>query len=478
MKTRRPVAMQRRAFLLCIEMGLNVSSAHLSKGFHKQLHAMAARLFLLFNLLISNAFQIFSQDQVFYFPPKTGNAWQTLAPAQLGFCPDRIDSLYAYLESRGSKSFLLLKDGKIVLEKYFGTFTQDSFWYWASAGKSLTAFLVGQAQDEGLLDIQDKTSGYLGVGWTSAPPAKEDLITIRHQLTMTSGLDDNIPDDNCGLPACLTYKADAGTRWAYHNAPYRLIHDVIEEASGLTINQFTKTRVLDRTGMKGIWIDHIMYGKARDMARFGLLMLAGGIWDGDTLLYDQNYFQAMTLPSQTLNKSYGYLWWLAGQESFMLPGFQIVFNGQAIPNAPDDMYAALGKNDQKVHVVPSKGWVVVRQGNAGYTGPGGGTVPIVMDNIMWDYLNQLVCNPLSTNEIVGGQVKIWPNPSAGGWQIETGESVERVELFDLQGRLLHTVVGNGATSLRLDGTGLPEGIFVAKVFVRGKVSWGKLTKVR
>ncbi|HRI60579.1 MAG TPA: serine hydrolase domain-containing protein [Saprospiraceae bacterium] len=316
---------------------------------------MTARLLLFFNFLIFNSFGLFSQNQNFYFPPKTGTSWQTLDPAELDFCPERIDSLYAYLEGRGTKSFILLQDGKIVLEKYFGTFVQDSIWYWASAGKSLTAFLAGQAQEEGLLDIQDKSSDYLGTGWTSAPPDKEALITVRHQLTMTTGLDDAVADDNCELPGCLTYKADAGTRWAYHNAPYRLIHSVIEEASGLTINQFTKTRVLDRTGMKGLWLDHIMYGKARDMARFGLLMLARGVWDGDTLLHDQVYLQAMTQPSQDLNKSYGYLWWLAGQESFMLPGLQFVLQGQAIPNAPDDMYAALGKNDQKIHVVPSTG---------------------------------------------------------------------------------------------------------------------------
>ncbi|MBK7937846.1 MAG: serine hydrolase [Lewinellaceae bacterium] len=138
---------------------------------------MLIRLFIVFNVFIFNSFQLFSQTEDFYFPPKTGTAWATLAPGDLGICPDRIDSLYTFLEDRNTKSFLLLKDGKIVLEKYFGTFSQDSFWYWASAGKSLTAFLVGQAQEEGLIDIHKPTSDYLGAGWTSAPPDKEILIT-------------------------------------------------------------------------------------------------------------------------------------------------------------------------------------------------------------------------------------------------------------------------------------------------------------
>ncbi|MCC7467491.1 MAG: serine hydrolase, partial [Saprospiraceae bacterium] len=253
-----------------------------------------------------------SQAQNFYFPPNTGNTWQTIPPSDLGFCQERIDSLYQFLGEKNTKSFILLKDGKIVLEKYFGSFVQDSIWYWASAGKSLSAFLTGQAQDEGLLDISDKTSDYLGDGWTSAPPEKEDLITIRHQLTMTSGLDDPGSDDNCTQPSCLNYLADAGARWDYYNAPYHLIHNVLEEASGVTLNNFTRTRLLDKTGMKGFWFDHIMYSRARDMARFGLLVLAKGVWNGDTLMHNQQYLYDMTHSSQNLNKSYGYLWWLNG----------------------------------------------------------------------------------------------------------------------------------------------------------------------
>lgn len=446
---------------------------------------MTTRLLLLFNFLILNIFHSFSQNQNLYFPPTTGSAWQTLDPSELDFCPERIDSLYTFLEDRHTKSFILLKDGKIVLEKYFGNFTKDSVWYWASAGKSLTAFLIGQAQEQGLVDIQHKTSDYLGAGWTSAPPDKEALITLRHQLTMTSGLDDTFtptptePDPNlCTDPDCLHYLAEAGTRWGYHTGAYRLLQDVIAEASGLSINLFTKINVLDPTGMKGFWLNDVMYGRARDMTRFGLLMQAGGIWDGDTLLHNQQYIYDMTHPSQTLNKSYGYLWWLNGQPSFMVPGLQFVFPGKLIPNAPNDMYAALGKNDQKIHVVPSKGWVVVRQGNAGYTNAGGDAVPIAFDNAMWGYLNQLVCAPSATHELTENQIKISPNPAADGWQIEAAGPVERVEIFDAQGQWLRSVAGAGATSLWLDAAGLPEGVLVVKVVSGGKISWGKVLKTK
>jgi len=430
---------------------------------------MQIRTLLLLAAFLLLSFSGVAQTSV-YFPPKTGTTWETINPASLGFCPERIDSLYQMLEDRNTKSFILLQDGKIVLEKYFGSFTRDSFWYWASAGKSLSAFLVGQAKDEGLIDINAPTSSYLGAGWTSAPPAKEALITVRDQLRMTSGLDDGVPDVDCTDPACLLYKADAGTRWAYHNGVYHLVHDVITEASGQGINIFTKNRLFDRTGMTGLWVNHIQYGRARDMARFGLLMLANGIWDGDTLLRDQQYLYDMVHPSQTLNRSYGYLWWLNGQQSFMLPGLQLVIPGKLVPNAPDDMYMALGKNDQKIHVVPSKRWVVVRQGESGTVGPGGGTVPIVLDNQIWNYLNQLVCAPVGTDEAGGVPgLRVWPNPATDGWNVAADGAIERVELYAADGRLVQVMASFNKLTLRLDGPGLPAGMYWIRVFSPDKV---------
>ena len=83
--------------------------------------------------------------QSLYFPPIGPGAWDTISPASLGWCPDRIDSLIDFVGSRNSKAFIILQDGKIVIEHYYGTFTQDSLWYWASAGKTLTAMLTGIA---------------------------------------------------------------------------------------------------------------------------------------------------------------------------------------------------------------------------------------------------------------------------------------------------------------------------------------------
>ena len=71
--------------------------------------------------------------QQLYFPPLIGNTWDTVTPASLGWCTNYIDTLNDYLQSTNTKAFIILKDGKIAHEKYFGTFTVDSLWYWASA---------------------------------------------------------------------------------------------------------------------------------------------------------------------------------------------------------------------------------------------------------------------------------------------------------------------------------------------------------
>lgn len=327
-----------------------------------------------------------------YFPPLGGNDWQTVTAASLGWNTAQLTDLYTYLQSKDTKAFIILKGGKIVTEKYFGTFTADSLWYWASAGKTMTGFLVGIAQQEGLININDRTSKYLGTGWTSEPLAKENLITIKNQLTMTTGLDDGVSDPDCTLPGCLVYKADAGARWAYHNAAYTCLDGVIEKASGLSFNAYFQQKVRDKIGMNGAWVktpnsNNIFYSNARSMARFGLLLLNKGKWDGAAIMTDTAYFKTETNTSQTLNLSYGYLTWLNGKASYRLPQSQIVFPGFVIPNGPGDMFMALGKNDQKIYVVPSQGLVVIRMGNTA----GGVTLASSdFDNTLWGKLKGVI----------------------------------------------------------------------------------------
>lgn len=334
-------------------------------------------------------------DEPLYFP--TNTTWETKTPESLQWNTANLESLYTYLSQNNTRAFLILHNGKIVVEKYFGKtlqqnadFTANSNWYWASAGKSLTAVLVGIAQQEGKLNINQPTSTYLGTGWTSLSPAQENQITLRHQLTMTTGLDYNVSNSDCTLPSCLLYKAPAGSQWYYHNAPYTLLEQVVVNATQKTYIQYTEEKLKATIGMDGFWLktgyNNVFYSTARSMARFGLMILAGGKWADTDIIRDKNYLNEMLNTSQNLNKSYGYLWWLNGKESAMYPGSTIVFSGSLAPNAPADLVAAMGKNGQFLLVVPSKKLVIVRMGEA----PNNALVPILFHNELWAKLNTVI----------------------------------------------------------------------------------------
>jgi CubicO group peptidase (beta-lactamase class C family) len=444
-------------------------------------HAMK-RLFLFFVLSILLIYTT-GHAQSLYFPSVTGDAWDTISPGQLHWQKSNIDSLYSYLASANTKAFILLKDGKIVLEKYFGTFTKDSVWYWASAGKTLTGFAIGLAQQEGKLSVHDATDKYLGVGWTSLTPEKEHAITIWNQLTMTTGLDDMAGDPDCTSPGCLVYKADAGTRWAYHTAPYTLLDSVLLKATGQTVNTFIYQRLHSLTGFSGLFVksgyNNLYVSTARQMARFGLLLLNKGNWDGHIILTDSAYFRQMTHPSQSLNNSYGYLTWLNGQSSYMIPQTQFVFPGFLSPAAPADMFAALGKNGQFINVVPSQNLVWIRMGDA----PDNSLVPFLLNDKIWQRLN-LVMNPtagIEPSTIPGNRpgtfnLSAYPNPFNPSTSIHFNVSGPAQEvhlvLYDVSGRQCRSLLCGeritGAYTAVWDGKDdagslLPSGFYICRL---------------
>ncbi len=332
-----------------------------------------------------------------YFPPTNSTAWQDTTPESMGWNTEAQATLLNYLSTHKTRAFVVLKDGKIVVEQYWGNtilntgeFGPDSQWYWASAGKTLTALMVGIAQTEGHLHINDITSTYLGTGWTSMPPEQENNIRIRHQLTMTTGLDYTTEYLDCTSPNCLYYKAEAGTQWYYHNAPYTLLDEVISSATGKNYQSYTHEKVGNKIGMQGNWVklgnNNVYWSTAREAARFGLLLLNKGTWQSTTVLQDTTYFKAMASSSQALNPSYGYLTWLNGKGSLVMPGSPASLPTSLAPDAPVDLFAAMGKNGQFIDVVPSKNLVVIRFGEA----PDNSLVPAVFHNEMWKYIMEMV----------------------------------------------------------------------------------------
>ena len=409
----------------------------------------------------------FLNSQTVYYPPlSTAATWETISPTQLGWSTSKIDTLYAFLAKENTKAFIVLKDGKIVLEKYFGTFTADSVWYWASAGKTITSFLVGKAQEDGYLSISDPSNKYLGSGWTNCSAIQENAITIRHQLTMTSGLDDGVADNHCTSPACLKYLSAPGTRWAYHNAPYTLLESVIEKASSTNINLFTQSKLKAKTGITGLWTmidyDNVFFSTARSMARYGLLAQQKFIWKTDTLLRDTAYIRAMTTTSQQLNKSYGYLWWLNGKQNYMLPTLQYVFQGSYAPEAPTDMFAGLGKNGQIVSVSPSQGLVVIRMGNQ--PDSQNSDVTPQFCNQIWGKLNDAIYNRTAVTKISESvsEARIYPNLAGDSMTLEFDGSCDRLVIFDILAKPVKIFL-SPKSPMSIEIGSLPKGVYMARL---------------
>jgi CubicO group peptidase (beta-lactamase class C family) len=240
------------------------------------------------------------------------------------------------------------------------------------------------------------------------------------------------------LDTCLLYKADAGTRWAYHNGPYTLLDGVVEAATGQNLNSYFQQKLRLTTGMTGIFLpsgyNNVFYSKPRSMARFGLMILNQGNWNGTQVLTDPAYFNSMVNTSQDLNKSYGYLWWLNGKASYMVPGVQFVFPGSLMPHAPDDMISALGKNGQYIDVVPSQNIVLIRMGNA----PGEGEVPLTLNDLIWEHMDGLACGTTAANEMDTDDTvsTLFPNPARDQFTVSMPGQYFDLVVFNSNGQEL------------------------------------------
>lgn len=326
-------------------------------------------------------------DVSLYFPSTSTNEWETIAPNEINWDTDKLEELRNFLIGENTKSFMVLLNGRIVVEDYYNGHTASDTWQWNSAGKTLVTATVGIAQQNSLINIDNKVSDYLGTDWTSTTPQQEDLITVKNLLSMTSGLDD---EPQVVIKRNLTYLADAGTRWAYGNVFQRLMN-VVEDASGTEFETYFNNELGDRIGMNGFWNNGLIYriynSDTRSMAKFGLLASQNGNWDG-TQIVDENFFIESKTTSQNINPSYGYLWWLNGKNKYMLPASQTEYDGTLVPNAPNDMVAAMGKDEQRIYIVPSSNLVILRMGEA--TVSGDNFALSSFDNMFWEKFNEVI----------------------------------------------------------------------------------------
>jgi CubicO group peptidase (beta-lactamase class C family) len=319
-----------------------------------------------------------------YFPSADGT-WDTVDPASVGWDPDALAAALDLAGRRLSTGVVMLQGGRILAERYWDGATAESAQDVFSAQKSFTSVLIGIAQQEGRLNIDDSITRWVGAKWSRAEPEEESQVLIRHLLTMTSGLDSQ-----------LRYQEPAGNSWYYNTQAYHVLQPVLEKATGSTLQSYSEHVLFGPLGMtSAAWMSESDRARTdsargdrvsleitpRDMARFGLLVLAGGWWAGTSIIDDPAYLRASLSPSQDYNPSYGLLWWLNGEPSHELPGDDPQpVEGPIIPSAPFDLVAALGTNDQKIYVVPSLDLVITRQG--GPAGPSDLTVSS-FDSVWW-----------------------------------------------------------------------------------------------
>ena len=225
-----------------------------------------------------------------YFPP--AGSWATVEPTAVGWDPVALQAALDFAGQRATNAMVVVVGGRIVAQQSWGVdlgFARDI----ASAQKSVVALLVGNLADARRMQIDESVATYLGPRWSKATPAQEAAITVRHLLTMTSGLADD-----------LTFEAAPGTVWRYNTNAYQQLPRLVETVGGDTIDAITRAELFDPIGVSATsrWRDrpglgplsvdpngrriHGLVMTAPDMARVGLLVARRGSWKGRAVLTD------------------------------------------------------------------------------------------------------------------------------------------------------------------------------------------------
>lgn len=269
--------------------------------------------------------------------------------------------------NKRTRSVLVIYKDKIIAEKYDTGFNKNSKILGWSMTKSITATYFGILQKQGKLDVNKP-----------APIAdwKNDdrkNITINDLLHMNSGLEWDEKDDAISDLTKMLYLSEDITRsqlikpaqykpnthWNYSSGTSNLL-------AGILRNQFKThqeyldfwySALIDKIGMNSMLVETDMAGNfvgssyawatTRDWAKFGLLYLHNGNWNGEQL-FDESWAKYVATPTNTSNGEYGAHFWLNA--------------GGKYPDVPRDLYSANGFQGQKVFIIPSLDLVIVRMG--------------------------------------------------------------------------------------------------------------------
>ena len=279
-----------------------------------------------------------------------------------------------YFERYKTVAFLVVKDTAILYESYWDGYGSDSYSNSFSMAKSIVSLLVGCALQDGYIrSIDQPVADYL-------PEFKQggrDKITIRHLLTMSSGLswDESYSslfsittkgyygNNLAGLVLGLKVVGEPGTQFIYRSGDTQLLSLVVEKATGETLSDYASKRLWSKIGAEhdALWcVDRengvekafcCFNSNARDFARFGQLLLNHGSWNGEQLV-PKDYLTVSLQPATHLTDPetgkpcdfYGYQWWRINMD-----GYEVNY--------------ARGLLGQYIFVIPSLNAVVVRLGH-------------------------------------------------------------------------------------------------------------------
>ncbi len=261
-------------------------------------------------------------------------------------------------------AFMVVHKGIPVAEAYKPGFSEDTrFLSWSMAKSFVNAF-AGIMAGEGLLDVNSPA------GIEEWEGDERRNITINDLLQMQSGLEWNEDYGNRSDVTVMLHCDDdmsryafdrparypAGTKWYYSSGTTNIVSYILRKKTGnddayytfLHRNLFSRTGIRDavfEVDPEGTMVgSSYLYLTARDYARFGLLYLNDGVFNGERIL-PEGWVEYSTTPASASEGEYGAFFWLN--------------RSGKLPSAPRDMYMCVGHDGQRIFIIPSMEMVVV-----------------------------------------------------------------------------------------------------------------------
>jgi CubicO group peptidase (beta-lactamase class C family) len=314
--------------------------------------------------------------------------WRTCDPEAVGMDSQKlIEAIeYAAVPDFKSDGIVVVKNGYIVAEAYFGKFQQERAHISYSMAKSFTSALIGIAIDQGhIASIDEKVCQYYDAWDCADQDDFRSRITIRHALTLTTGLKWHedwskwdfatndalkmaISGDFVKYMSERTGQHEPGTTTYYSTGDPMLLTQVIQKATGMNAFEFGKQNLFTHLNFSKMRWDsdgegHTgtatgLFATTRDYAKFGLMFLNKGFWNGKQIVPEGWAEQStQTDPSVKMSSTYGYLWHVNLPKKLKIEESSpagIVLKGA---------YMAQGVLGQVIVIIPSKNLVIVRLAN-------------------------------------------------------------------------------------------------------------------